>query len=135
MQKKDWVFLWENMHQSMFRNWENSSSTLHPPPKHLFSIEIEISATVLVQFVNIYILLSWLLSLLKKRLQESLVYKSINKSRNNNSLHIICLDSRDIWNSIYCTLYSTYYASANLPSSCITKSRIYESGLLLSLNG
>ena len=46
-------------------------------------------------------------------------------------MHIICLDSRDIWNSIYCTLYSTYYASANLPSSCITKSRVYELGLLL----
>ena len=44
--QKDW-FLWKNMHQSMSRNWENSSSMLQSPPKYLFSIEIEISATVL----------------------------------------------------------------------------------------
>ena len=36
--QKDW-FLWKNMHQSMSRNWENSSSLLQSPPKHLFSIE------------------------------------------------------------------------------------------------
>ena len=40
-------FLWKNVHQSMSRNWENSSSMLQSPPKYLFSIEIEISATVL----------------------------------------------------------------------------------------
>ena len=40
-------FLWKNMRQSMSRNWENSSSMLQSPPKYLFSIEIEISATVL----------------------------------------------------------------------------------------
>ena len=43
--KKDW-FLCKNMYQSMSRNWENSSSMHQSPPKYIFSIEIEISATV-----------------------------------------------------------------------------------------
>ena len=44
--QKDW-FLWKNMHQSMSRNWENSSSMLQSLPKYFISIEIEISAIVL----------------------------------------------------------------------------------------
>jgi hypothetical protein len=44
--QKDWL-LWKNMHQIISRNCENSSNMLQTPPKHLFSIEIEISATVI----------------------------------------------------------------------------------------
>ena len=43
--QKDW-FLWKNMHKSMSRNWENSSSMLQSLPNYFISIEIEISAIV-----------------------------------------------------------------------------------------
>ena len=36
--QKNW-FLWKNMHQSMPRNWENSSSMLQLPLKYFISIE------------------------------------------------------------------------------------------------
>ena len=43
--QKDW-FLWKNMHQSMSRNWENSSSMLQSSPKYFISIELNKSFTV-----------------------------------------------------------------------------------------
>ena len=40
------LFLWKNMHQSMSRNWENSSSMLQSSPKYFISIELNKSFTV-----------------------------------------------------------------------------------------
>ena len=48
------IALIKNMHQSMSRNWENSSSMLQSLLKYFISIEIEISAMVL--FVSIIIM-------------------------------------------------------------------------------
>ena len=45
--KQKYWYLCKNMHESMSRNWKNSSSMLQSPQKYLFSIEIEIAATVL----------------------------------------------------------------------------------------
>ena len=49
------------MHQSMSKNWENSSSMLQSPPKNLFSIEIEISATVVSGHMHLFIGKSFLI--------------------------------------------------------------------------
>ena len=46
-------FLGKNIHQSMFRNWENSSSMLQSPPKYSFYMEIEISAIVLATVLSL----------------------------------------------------------------------------------
>ena len=43
--QKDW-FLWKNTHQSMSRNWENSSSMLQLTQKYFNSIELNKSFTV-----------------------------------------------------------------------------------------